>query len=101
MPRTVAQSHRQRNSDRSARSRRARAGLADVRLNDLRHSFAGVGAAAGLDLPIVGRLLRHRDPKTTARYSHIGDDRARRRRPRVRHHRRRQVVQKRRRGCAV
>lgn len=51
-----------------------RAGLGDVRLHDLRHSFASVGAGVGLGLPIVGRLLGHRDPKTTARYAHIADD---------------------------
>jgi len=49
-------------------------GLRDVRLHDLRHSFASVGAGAGMGLPIVGKLLGHRDPKTTARYAHIGDD---------------------------
>ncbi len=53
---------------------RERAKLSDVRLHDLRHSFASVGAGAGFGLPIVGKLLGHRDPKTTARYAHIADD---------------------------
>lgn len=53
---------------------RKRAGLDGVRLHDLRHSFASVGAGAGMGLPIVGKLLGHRDPKTTARYAHIADD---------------------------
>jgi integrase len=53
---------------------RKRAKLDDVRLHDLRHSFASVGASAGMGLPIVGKLLGHRDPKTTARYAHIADD---------------------------
>ena len=51
-----------------------RAKLQDVRLHDLRHSFASIGAGAGMGLQIVGKLLGHRDPKTTARYAHIGDD---------------------------
>ena len=54
-----------------------RANLQDLRLHDLRHSFASVGASAGMGLPIIGKLLRHRYPKTTARYAHIGDDPAR------------------------
>lgn len=53
---------------------RKKAGLEDVRLHDLRHSFASVGASAGMGLPIIGKLLGHSDPKTTARYAHIGDD---------------------------
>lgn len=53
---------------------RARAGLDDVRLHDLRHSFASVGAGAGMGLLIVGKLLGHRDPKTTSRYAHLADD---------------------------
>lgn len=53
---------------------RARANLDGVRLHDLRHSFASVGAGAGMGLPIVGKLLGHRDPKTTARYAHVADD---------------------------
>jgi hypothetical protein len=27
-----------------------------------------------MGLPIVGKLLGHRDPKTTARYAHVADD---------------------------
>ena len=52
-------------------------GASHVRLHDLRHSFASVGASAGMSLPIIGKLLGHRDPKTTARYAHIDDDPAR------------------------
>ena len=53
---------------------RARAGLDDVRLHDLRHSFASVGAARGLSLPMIGALLGHRQSKTTERYAHLADD---------------------------
>jgi integrase len=56
---------------------KTRAGLDGVRLHDLRHSFASVGAGYGLSLHVVGKLLGHSDPKTTARYAHIADDPAR------------------------
>ncbi len=55
-----------------------RAGLDGVRLHDLRHSFASVGAGAGLGLPIIGRLLGHADVATTARYAHLDADPLRR-----------------------
>ncbi len=53
---------------------RAMAGLPDVRLHDLRHSFASVAAAQGLSLPMIGALLGHSQPATTARYAHLADD---------------------------
>ncbi len=53
---------------------RARAGLSDVRLHDLRHSFASVAAAGGLSLPMIGALLGHTQPQTTARYAHLMGD---------------------------
>jgi integrase len=53
---------------------RALAGLDDVRLHDLRHSFASVGAAGNTSLIIIGKLLGHTQPQTTQRYSHLGDD---------------------------
>lgn len=56
----------------------AHAGLGEVRLHDLRHSFASVGAAAGMGLGMVGKLLGHASPTTTARYSHLADDPVRR-----------------------
>lgn len=56
----------------------AHAGLSDLRLHDLRHSFASVGAASGMGLPIVGKLLGHASPSTTARYAHLADDPLRR-----------------------
>ena len=36
-----------------------RAGLAGVRIHDLRHTFASVGAGANMSLPMIGRLLGH------------------------------------------
>lgn len=53
---------------------KARAELSDVRLHDLRHSFASVGAAAGLGLPIIGALLGHTQAATTHRYAHLAAD---------------------------
>ena len=53
---------------------RKAAGLDDVRIHDLRHSFASVGAAGGLSLPIIGAMLGHSQPQTTARYAHVADD---------------------------
>jgi len=48
--------------------------LGDVRLHDLRHSFASVGASGGVSLPIIGRLLGHTQGATTERYSHLSAD---------------------------
>ncbi len=51
----------------------AAANLQDVRIHDLRHTFASIGAAKGLSLPMIGALLGHRQPSTTARYAHLTD----------------------------
>lgn len=53
---------------------RKAAELTDVRLHDLRHSFASVGVAGGLSLPIIGALLGHKHATTTARYAHLSAD---------------------------
>ena len=50
---------------------RARAGLHDVRIHDIRHSFASRAHALGEGLPIIGRLLGHRRIETTASYAHL------------------------------
>lgn len=52
---------------------RKAADLQDVRIHDLRHSFASVGAATGDSMLIIGALLGHNSPKTTARYTHLAD----------------------------
>lgn len=51
-----------------------RAGLSGVRLHDLRHTNASIGAGAGLGLPIIGKLLGHSQASTTARYAHLDND---------------------------
>ena len=53
---------------------RSAAKLDDVRLHDLRHSFASVSIANGGSLPLIGKLLGHRDTSTTAKYAHFFDD---------------------------
>ena len=45
-----------------------------LRRHDLRHSYASVLVSAGLSLPIIGALLGHTQPGTTARYAHLFDD---------------------------
>jgi integrase len=51
-----------------------KAGLEDFRIHDLRHTYASILASEGLGLPIIGALLGHTQPQTTARYSHLYDD---------------------------
>ena len=53
---------------------RARAGLEDVRIHDLRHSFASGGLLVGEGLPMIGKLLGHTQVQTTARYAHLAND---------------------------
>jgi len=52
---------------------RKRAGLEDVRIHDLRHTFASFMVSAGHSLPMIGKLLGHSQPQTTARYAHLAD----------------------------
>lgn len=53
---------------------RARAGLNDLRIHDLRHSFASGAVSMGESLPMIGKLLGHSQVQTTARYAHLADD---------------------------
>lgn len=53
---------------------RARAGLKDARIHDLRHTFASTAVAAGQGLPMIGKLLGHTQVQTTARYAHLAAD---------------------------
>jgi integrase len=50
------------------------AGLGDVRLHDLRHSYASLAAGRGVSLQMIGKLLGHRVPATTQRYAHLARD---------------------------
>ena len=52
------------------------ADLRDVRLHDLRHSYASIALKLGETIPTIGRLLGHRDPTTTLRYTHFADSSA-------------------------
>jgi len=58
---------------RSWRKLRGAIGLDDVRLHDLRHSAASDALMSGVPLAVVGKILGHRNPSTTARYAHISD----------------------------
>jgi integrase len=50
------------------------AGIDGLRIHDLRHSFASQLVSSGASLPLIGALLGHSNPTTTARYSHLFDD---------------------------
>jgi len=59
------------NLQKSWRRIRASADLDDVRLHDLRHTFASIAVSGGMSLPLIGALLGHSQPRTTARYAHL------------------------------
>ncbi len=52
---------------------RAEADLCDVRLHDCRHTYASMALAQGETVLTIGRLLGHRDPATTLKYTHLSD----------------------------
>ncbi|MDU6377339.1 MAG: site-specific integrase, partial [Bradyrhizobium sp.] len=53
---------------------RETAGLTDVRIHDLRHTFASGGLLVGEGLAMIGKLLGHTQVQTTARYAHLASD---------------------------
>lgn len=65
-------------SDQTMRASWARickeANVEDLKLHDLRHTFASVGLSAGVKLGVIGALLGHSNPNMTARYAHLVDD---------------------------
>lgn len=50
------------------------AGIEDVRIHDIRHTFASRAVAFGQGLPTIGKLLGHTQAQTTARYVHLAAD---------------------------
>jgi integrase len=53
---------------------RGAAGLDDVRIHDLRHSFASIALSGGDSFYLVGKVLGHRQSRTTERYAHLKND---------------------------
>lgn len=47
--------------------------IEEVRIHDLRHTFASIGAGGGVGLPLIGGILGHRQASTTQRYAHLAD----------------------------
>ena len=73
-PSPSTRSHMTRNAVFEAWSRiRAEAGLRDVRLHDLRHSYASLAVMQGENILTVGRLLGHNNPATTLKYTHFAE----------------------------
>jgi integrase len=50
---------------------RQEADLPDVRIHDLRHTFASLLVSGGASLEVIGRLLGHSQMQTTQRYAHL------------------------------
>ena len=48
--------------------------IKDARIHDLRHTFASIAVSQGQSLPIIGAMLGHTQPQTTARYAHLFDE---------------------------
>jgi site-specific recombinase XerD len=65
----VAEHEREMISQRT----KAALGLDDVRIHDLRHTYASILVSSGASLPMIGALLGHTQPQTTQRYAHLHD----------------------------
>jgi integrase len=61
------------NLQKAWRRSRKRADLENVRIHDLRHSYASFAAGLDHDLRMIGKLLGHSQPQTTHRYAHLAD----------------------------
>ena len=51
-----------------------RARIENLRIHDLRHTYASGGLLVGEGLPMIGKLLGHSKVQTTARYAHLAND---------------------------
>jgi integrase/transposase len=69
-----AKGNRLRGLNRTWENIRKAAGIPDVRLHDLRHSFASDAIMSGASLATVGKLLGHKQERTTKRYTHLADN---------------------------
>lgn len=53
---------------------RRRCALPDLRIHDLRHSYASIAIRHNMLLATIGKLLGHELPETTAKYAHLADE---------------------------
>jgi integrase len=77
LPSTKVPGHHLVNIEKPWRRVRKAADVEDVRLHDLRRTVGSWLAQAGNSLPLIGRVLNHTNPQTTAIYAHLGNDLAR------------------------
>src|SRR5260221_10920015 len=77
LPSTKVPGHHLVNIEKPWRRVRKAAGVEDVRLHDLPRTVGSWLAQAGSSLPLIGRVLNHSNPSTTAIYARLGDDPAR------------------------
>jgi integrase len=71
---TDSRTHHRIDVDKTWRRLLRSAGISQLRIHDLRHSFASQLASGGASLPLIGALLGHSNPTTTARYAHLFQD---------------------------
>jgi integrase len=53
---------------------KAAAGMEDVRMHDLRHTYASVAVMSGIDPFLLKEIMGHKNLQTTLRYSHFADE---------------------------